>query len=163
MSIHILFYSTQHNFNLFRRFAKLPIVFTTFFAVPTVTFHRVGKVISGVEFSYPPMSGWNLVHASSYSCPFLISAIANTRPFHGRQLTTASHLLEYYESRSPLSRSVFGVDRWIALYRVSDYALSNYHRRGLGLSSRDGLAESTRGELLLLARTSVQLLSESVP
>ncbi len=142
VSIHVLLHSKHlHNKNLLRYASHAPIVFTTFFSVPKIRFHRVGKAISGVEFTYLPMSGWNLSNASSYSCPFLLSAAK-----YGK----------ICRSTPPLEQSVFGNDTWIALYRVADYALSNY-RRGGGLSNRDGLTKSTRDDLLLVARMSVQL------
>ncbi len=147
MSFYIPIYLGHHNFNLLRYADRVPVIFTTFFAVPTIKFHRVGKAISGVEFTYPPISGWNLSHASSYSCPFLLSA---DRCIWDRC------------SIPPLEQSVFGDDKWIALYRIADYALSNY-RHGRGLSHKDGLTEFNRVDLLLLARMSVQLLQKNDP
>ncbi len=55
---------------------------------------------------------------------------------------------------------MFTDNTWIALYRVADYALSNYCH-GRGLSNRDGLTESIRVDLILLARMSVQILRKS--
>ncbi len=151
MSIHILLYASQYNFNLLRHAEDVRIIFTTFFAVPTIRYHRVQKMISRVEFTYPPMSGWNLSHASSYCCPFLLSADRRIRDRLSRSSPNYSPFLE---------QSVFGIDTWMALYRVADYALSNY-RRGRGLSNRDGLTASTRVDLLFLARMAVQLLRKN--
>ncbi len=141
MSIHTLLQS-RHNFNLLRN--EVPIVFATFFAIPKIRFHRVGKVISGVEFTYPPLSRWNISHASSYSCSFSLGANEHTFGSNWCYVYTPEH-------------SVFRDDTWIALYRVADYALSSYCR-GRGLSNRDGLTESTRDDLLLLVRRSVRIL-----
>ncbi len=98
------------------------------------------------------MSRWDLSHASSYSCKFLLAATERVRA---------------HRSMPSLEKSVFGYgaanDTWIALYRVAEYyALSNY-RHGRGISSRDGLTKSTRVDLLYLARACVQLLRKNGP
>ncbi len=130
MSIHILIYSSHLNFDLHRNTSQVPVNFTTFFAVPTIRFHRLGRTISGVEFTYPPVRRWDLSHASSYSCPFLIAAIRDTN-IRGVFFENASgHDLPSYCKEdgqgTPLEHSVFTDDMWVALYRVADYALSNY-------------------------------------
>ncbi len=105
------------------------------------------------------MSGWNIGHATSYTCPFLISAVTDVQNWY-TQLATARDLPSYckeYGQETALGQSVFTDDMWIALYRIADYALSNY-LRGRGLSFRDGLTGSTRVDLLLLAGMSVQVL-----
>ncbi len=161
VSIRILLYGSHHNFNFLRNASHVPKIFTTFFAVPTIRPHRVGKVISKVQFSYPPVTGWNISHASLYSCQFL-SAVTDVKNRYGL-LATASDLNLYCKEHgqgNSLEHSVFTDNTWIALYRVADYALSNYCH-GRGLSNRDGLTESIRVDLILLARMSVQILRKS--
>ncbi len=110
------------------------------------------------------MNGWNLSHASSYSCPFLIRVVKDARVWHST-IRAAVDLPSYCKSLGqgrPLGHSVFTDDTWVALYRVVDYAMSSY-RRGWGISNRDGVVESTRVDLCFLALMSVQLLRKNDP
>ncbi len=43
VSFYSFLYSGHHNFNLHRRAPQVPTVFATFFAVPTITFHRPAR------------------------------------------------------------------------------------------------------------------------
>lgn len=129
-----------------RNVSTVPSIFTTFFSEPTIKFHGVGRDVTGVELSYPSMPDWNLPQLTSYACPFLRSAT-----LHPQDDVRTDIDFEYYlRNNSLTSSTVFASQKWMGLYRVADYAISNYYHR-LGLSGKDGLPESTQDGLLVLA------------